>query len=159
MKNVLGLTLAVLAAAGGTSMAQEKKNPQTVVFVCEHGAAKSVVAAAHFNKLAAEKGLTLRAISRGTDPEPEFGAVAVKGLAADGLTVSGKPQKLAPADVGAAKRVVALGCDVSKAVPGAKAEQWEVPPMSDGYEPSRKAIVENVRKLLAELEMEKRPAR
>jgi hypothetical protein len=32
-----------------------------VVFVCEHGAAKSVVASEYFNKLAAERG---RAIAR-----------------------------------------------------------------------------------------------
>ena len=32
-----------------------------VVFVCEHGAAKSLIAAAYFNKLAGERGLSARA--------------------------------------------------------------------------------------------------
>ena len=39
-----------------------------VVFVCEHGAAKSVVATAYFNKLAAERNLPFRATFRGTVP-------------------------------------------------------------------------------------------
>ena len=31
-----------------------------VIFVCEHGAAKSLIAAAYFNKLAAERGMKER---------------------------------------------------------------------------------------------------
>ena len=42
-----------------------------VLFVCEHGSTKSTVAAAHFNKLAGERGLKLRAVSRGTNPDEE----------------------------------------------------------------------------------------
>ena len=38
------------------------KQEQTIVFVCEHGSAKSVVAAAHFDRLAGERGLGLRAV-------------------------------------------------------------------------------------------------
>ena len=41
----------------------------TVLFVCEHGAAKSVIAAAYFNQLASEKNLDVRAIERGTNPD------------------------------------------------------------------------------------------
>ncbi len=43
-----------------------------IVFVCEHGAAKSVIAATYFNKLANEKGLNLKAIARGTHPDQEL---------------------------------------------------------------------------------------
>ena len=39
-----------------------------IIFVCEHGAGKSVIAAAYFNKLAAERGLPDRAIYRGANP-------------------------------------------------------------------------------------------
>ena len=60
-------TLLVGAALlGGPLLAQA--NP-SIVFVCEHGAAKSVIAAAYFNKIAAEHGLRerrSRATSRGT---------------------------------------------------------------------------------------------
>ncbi len=40
-----------------------------IVFVCEHGSAKSVIAAAYFNKLVKEKNLPYEAVARGTDPD------------------------------------------------------------------------------------------
>ena len=46
---------------------QPSPRDKAVVFVCEHGAAKSVVATAYFNKLAAERGLPFRATFRGTN--------------------------------------------------------------------------------------------
>ena len=55
-----------------------------VVFVCEHGAAKSVIAAAYFNKLAGETGLRVRAIARGTNPDPQLSPITIAGLHADG---------------------------------------------------------------------------
>jgi hypothetical protein len=39
---------------------------QRVLFVCLHGAAKSVIATAYFNKLARDRGLSYRATFRGT---------------------------------------------------------------------------------------------
>ena len=48
--------------------------------VCEHGSAKSVVAAAHFNYIARERNLKLRAISRGTNPDEEIAPKAAEGL-------------------------------------------------------------------------------
>jgi len=41
----------------------------TVVFVCEHGAAKSVIATTDFNKIAAERGLHARAVYRRINPQ------------------------------------------------------------------------------------------
>ena len=49
-------------------MLQPSTRDKAVVFVCEHGAAKSVVATAYFNTLAAERGLPFRATFRGTAP-------------------------------------------------------------------------------------------
>src|SRR5262250_858896 len=43
-----------------------------VLFVCLHGAAKSVVAAAHFRRLAAARGLSMDAVAAGTEPDPEL---------------------------------------------------------------------------------------
>jgi arsenate reductase (thioredoxin) len=44
------------------------KNPD-ILFVCEHGAAKSIIAATYFNLLAKQRGFPWRAIARGTNPE------------------------------------------------------------------------------------------
>jgi len=59
----------------------------TVVFVCEHGAAKSVIATTYFNKIAAERGLRARALYRGVNPQAELSVSALKGLRDDGLAV------------------------------------------------------------------------
>ncbi len=51
-----------------------------VIFVCEHGAAKSIIAAAYFNKLAQDRKIKVRAIARGTHPDEELTQAAVDGL-------------------------------------------------------------------------------
>ena len=52
---IVGLLSAKGAAQGAASKAPV--TTQTVVFVCEHGAAKSVIATTCFNKLAAERAV------------------------------------------------------------------------------------------------------
>src|SRR4051812_22847552 len=82
----------LLMLMGWQAMGQQAQSPEvtatTVVFVCEHGSAKSVIAAAHFNRLAAEKGLPYRAVSRGTNPDASIPASISSALAGDGLDVS-----------------------------------------------------------------------
>ena len=83
------------------------RQEQTIVFVCEHGSPKSIVAAAHFYRLAGERDLGLRAVSRGTDPDAENAPNAEGGLRADGLAaVERSPAKFTQADADAAVRVV-----------------------------------------------------
>ena len=43
--------------------------PARVVFVCEHGSVKSLIAMDYFNRSARERGLAYRAVARGTAPE------------------------------------------------------------------------------------------
>src|SRR5919106_1489229 len=52
-----------------------------VLFVCLHGAAKSVVAAAHFRRLAKGRGLSFDAVAAGTEPDPELAAGGGAGVA------------------------------------------------------------------------------
>src|SRR5688500_10210927 len=66
-----------------------------IVFVCEHGAAKSVIAAAYFNKLAQQANSEVRAIARGTHPDRELSPKAITGLKDDGLSPTERvPQQL-----------------------------------------------------------------
>ena len=134
------------AAQGGTAISN------TVLFICEHGSAKSVVAAAHFNRLAAQQGIALRAISRGTDPDAEMHPVALAGLRRDGLEPTGQPRQLVDADLQDAARVVAFGELPAHFPLPASAEIWTVPPVSENYELSRDSVVERVRQLLQGLE-------
>jgi arsenate reductase (thioredoxin) len=125
-----------------------------VVFVCEHGAAKSVIATAYFNKLAAERGLPFRATFRGTSPQENLSVRAVEGLKADGLAVpTGKPTAIGDRDVAAATHIFAIGCtlpDVARR--SGKAADWSDVPDDQGYAPMRDAIVRHVNQLLGELQ-------
>src|SRR6476660_2666664 len=51
--------------------AQDKPEPKRVVFVCEHGSAKSVIAATEFSRIARENGLKVDVLTRGTNPDAE----------------------------------------------------------------------------------------
>jgi arsenate reductase (thioredoxin) len=149
------MKMTTLALLLGTLMTPPEPNPVgTVLFVCEHGSAKSVVAAAHFNRLAAERGLELRAVSRGTDPDAEIAPNAEVGLKADGLlAVERTPAKLSQADAAVAARVVTF-CKLPEGyATAAPVERWDgVPPVSEDYARARDEIVERLVRLLGGLE-------
>ena len=124
------------------------KNP-IIVFVCEHGAAKSIIAAAYFNKLAEEANSEIRAMARGTTPDQELSPKTVSGLKADGLIPTGMiPQKLSIEDVEGAQKIVTfceLPVEYQSHVP---IETWDgIPPVSENYELARDEIVKRVKQL------------
>ena len=134
--------------------AQTPPSAARVVFVCEHGAAKSLIAAAYFNKLAAARGLAERAIFRGVSPGDDLSKVAVAGLRADGVPIpDGKPTAITSEDVARANHVFAIGCTLPKAaVSSGKATDWTDVPGDQGYAPMRDAIVTHIRALLDEIQ-------
>src|SRR3981189_1781731 len=98
MKFVNLLFLASTASAQ-TASSQPEVNASTVVFVCEHGAAKSVIAAAHFNRLASQRNLPYRAVARATNPDDAVALAVQSGLASEGLDVTGwKPKAVSEDD-------------------------------------------------------------
>jgi arsenate reductase len=122
-----------------------------VVFVCLHGAAKSVVAAALFTQQVARAGVPVEVIARGLEPDSEVSRAAADGLLSEGLDVRGsRPRALTSEDLDGAWRVIALGCDIGERVPpGVPVEQWaDVPAISDGYAPARTALVSHFAGLL-----------
>ena len=142
---LLQATPAPPAKAGAAPMA---------LFVCEHGAAKSVIAAAWFNRLAKEKGLPHRAVFRGANPEDDLTPATRAGLTRDGFDVRDwSPVKVASADVNAAEIAVVFACQIpGKPNPSAISMDWgEVPNVSDGYESARDAIVAHVKALVDQL--------
>ena len=124
-----------------------------VVFVCEHGAAKSLIATAYFNKLAAERGLTALAAFRGVDPQNELSMRAVAGLKEDGLPIPfSLPRAIDPIDVAEATHIFAIGCVLpAAATQSGKAASWDDVPDDQGYGPMRDAILRHVRALMATL--------
>ena len=125
----------------------------TIVFVCEHGAAKSIIAAAHFNQLAREKNLNLHAIARGIHPDAELSPKTIVGLEEDGLTlVEALPIQLIQEDIESARRIVSF-CDLPEEYhQEAILEYWlDIPPVSEDYGKSRDAIVAHLQKLIDRL--------
>ena len=147
------LVCAALAVDGAAQTTASKANPR-VVFVCEHGAAKSVIAAAYFNKIAAERGLPDRATYRGASPQAELSVSALKGLKEDGLTLpSDKPSPITTADVTAATHIFAIGCTLpAHAASSGKADSWDDVPEDQGYPAQRDAIRKHVERLIDQLQ-------
>jgi protein-tyrosine-phosphatase len=130
--------------------ASEPPRPR-VLFVCLHGAAKSVIGAAHFRRLATARGLEMDAVAAGTEPDATLAPAAVKGLADEGLrAVPRRPRPVTLYDLESATRVVSFGCDLTPAR-GQRVDQWDVPAVSEGYTTARDRIVANVERLVSEL--------
>lgn len=126
-------------------------NHSAIVFVCEHGAAKSMIAAAHFNRIAEQLGLEQRAIARGTTPDPEISLQTVEGLSEDGLSpTESMPQKLTQADLDSAQHVISF-CELPVEYrQKIKVEHWgDVPLVSADYKQARDVIIDHIRRLLA----------
>src|SRR5688500_15753467 len=85
---------------------------RTILFLCPHNAAKSVIAAAYFARLARERGLDFRAASAGTSPDAVPSPAVVAMLREEGIDVAGyRPRCVTRDDLTGAHRVVSLGCD------------------------------------------------
>jgi hypothetical protein len=125
---------------------------QSVLFVCLHGAAKSVIAAHYLERLAAARGISLRASSAGLEPDASIPPHVVAGLREDGIDVAGTVPTLATeALVNGADHVVSFGCDVA-GLGRDDVTRWDdVPAVSDGYAEARAAIVTRVQALLDHL--------
>jgi len=152
MTTMIAIIAALLFIDGQSANAPAK--PPNVIFVCEHGAAKSVIATAYFNALAAERGLPYRAAFRGTSPQDDLSTRAVSGLRADGIRIpDGRPSAIASDDVARATHIFAIGCTLpAAAVKSGKAADWNDVPDDQGYAPMRDAIVRHVTALLDDLQ-------
>ena len=128
------------------------KPPTTVLFVCLHGAAKSLIAARFLERMAAEQGLRVECRFAGLEPDDAIPSGVIEGMAADGFDVSGeRPVAANKPDVAAADQVVAFGCDVTP-LGAPRAIRWNgIPDVSDDYGVARDAIVSRLRELLETL--------
>src|SRR5262245_59928344 len=156
---VLTATIVFTLSANWPTPAAGKQTEQTPVinFVCEHGAAKSILSAAIFNKLAGERGLNFRAIARGTSPDPEISPKVARGLQLDGLAASEPaPKRISKADLNGARRVITF-CALPDDYPGSiRVENWdEILPVIEDYGKARDRLTARTNSLLEELKSKK----
>jgi len=134
--------------------------PAKIVFVCEHGTVKSLIAIEEFNRLAKERGLGVRAISRGTHPDSSVPTPVRAGLASDGFDVSAfRPMLFERRDVSSALLVVALDAAVDSVVAGkVRVERWDhLPSVTADYKKGSLAIADKVRRLVDSLAAFRKP--
>lgn len=135
---------------------------QVILFLCPRNAAKSLLAAADFDRMAAARGLPFRAVSAGTHPADEPSPAAVAVLRDEGIDISGhRPRAVTTEDIAGVARVVSLGCAIDD-LPGTSAltDRWDdVPPVSQSLETARNAIRYRLELLVDELAAEQQPAR
>jgi protein-tyrosine-phosphatase len=125
-----------------------------VLFMCPHGAAKSVLASAYFRRLAGERGLNVEVRTAGTDPDPQVSPAVASHLEANGYGVPvAKPRRATADDMALADVVVSIGCDVSgMPTPAGRLVRWdEVPAPSDNFAQADEAIRKRVGELVDEL--------
>jgi len=130
--------------------------PAEVLFVCEHGNVKSLIAANLFNQAAQKRGLSIRSTARGIRPESEVPVNVVSELRREGVDVGQfKPRALVQSDISGARRVIAIGVDLGqfKIEAPESIDSWsDIPAASVDYSASRNALLRHINTLLTELQ-------
>jgi arsenate reductase (thioredoxin) len=146
--------LAVPVASQTATGTQNNTKPPTILFMCPHGAAKSVLASAYFQRLAKERGLNVRVESAGTEPDATVSPAVAAHLKGQGHSIPvTKPRKVDPAEFASADVVISIGCDLGALPqPSGRLVRWDaVPALSDDFTAADEAIRKRVTELVEEL--------
>jgi arsenate reductase (thioredoxin) len=149
--------LSASSFASASEQGQPPRAPTTVLFLCPHGAAKSVLASAYFQRAAKERGLNVRAEAAGTDPDPAVSRAVADHLRTNGYAVPvTKPRKVTRKDLEAADVVISMGCDLTgQPVRAGTLQNWDEVPgpgqdMKAADEAIRRRVIALVEDLLAQ---------
>ena len=162
MSTTIGVLVAVAMAVPVGEKGGGSSTSGPVVFICEHGSAKSLIAREWFDRLARERGLSVRSMSLGVAPDAAVPAPIVDALGKDGFDVRAfVPSRADAAALEGSSLVVAIGLERPGALPvppGGAVEVWDgIPPTSPRYEATRDALRERIEALLERLEAARRP--
>jgi hypothetical protein len=98
---------------GSNGSSRNDSKASTILFMCPHGAAKSVLASAYFQRLAKERGLNVRVESAGLELDASVSPTVAAQLSRQGYAVLiVKPRKVTTEEWAAAD-VGSIGCDLS----------------------------------------------
>ncbi len=160
----LSSVVAVLATLMPMALAAQRRSaaPDTVLFVCEHGTVRSLLAKVMFERYAKEAGLSVVALSRGTNADSLVPPWMMAGLTADSVSLgTWRPQMLRPMDLVSASLVVSFDVPSSAtASTRASRVQWDgLPSVRENYSRGRDAIRVRVQQLVDSLKNSRRSAR
>jgi arsenate reductase (thioredoxin) len=150
---------ASFSVLGQTKKAKQRERAtkeKTILFVCEHGAGRSAIAATYFNTIAKKNGLKYRAIFRGIDPQEALGLSTKNGFIKDSIDVSKLiPTKIQKADFDKAYKVITLDCTLPNTFKNPDF-QWTGIQMNGNYDISKSEIMPKVESLILGLSKIKR---
>ncbi|HEY8026714.1 MAG TPA: hypothetical protein VIF60_19400 [Burkholderiaceae bacterium] len=162
-KKIIIAGLAALCGSLGVTVAAEPPPvpPAKILFVCEHGNVKSLMAMSYFNRIVQEKHLPYIAVSRGSVPDSTTVPLAIAtGLRVDGFDVSGfHPSKLTAGDVNTAQRVITIGVPLPAGLGGGTSSvlAWDdVPPASLDFAASSTSLKAHIDALIKQLDVPKK---
>jgi len=134
---------------------------EQIVFLCPHGAAKSVIAAAYCQQLADRQNVPLRVTAAGTEPDAKVSPAVLELLRMEGIDIADqRPRRVTPEELVAASRIISLGCDLGDLqTADTVVEYWDdVPPPSQNLLLARDQIRAHVEQLVATLRRAALPA-
>lgn len=130
------------------------RGSRTVLFVCRHGAAKSVLAAADLRRMASERRLQIVADAAGIEPSESVSPAVFQALGRDGHDLAPpKPRRVTQAELRSAWRVITFNLDPAD-LPALTpdAEPWDdVPAVSENPSGARAVIGHHLEHLLEDL--------
>lgn len=132
---------------------------EKILFVCVENARRSQMAEAIFNELARRQGLTIQAISAGTQPGEKVDPNIVTALEEIGITIRNSiPKSLTKEMIHSASRIISMGCLTNDSCPSLLidvAQDWNIEdPKGKSMEKVREIrdlIKENVEDLICQL--------
>jgi arsenate reductase (thioredoxin) len=135
---------------------QRATKEKTILFVCEHGAGRSAIAATYFNTIAKKNGLKYHAIFKGIDPQEALGLSTKNGFIKDSIDVSNLiPTKIEKTDFDKAYIVITLDCTLPETFKKPDL-QWTGIQMNGNYDISKSEIMPKVDSLILGLSKIKR---
>jgi arsenate reductase len=110
---LLGLAFSADAQRSSKVTTSTERTP-TVLFMCPHGAAKSVLASAYFRRLAKERGLNVQVDAAGTESQDAVSPVVAEHLRRNGYPIPvTKPRAVTKEDLDRADIVISMGGDLT----------------------------------------------
>ena len=133
--------LLLCAISLSTVCLSQSEQKTTIVFVCEHGGARSTIASLYFNKMAKEQHLQYQSVFRALTPDSTISLGTKKGLTADGFeTTALTPVALTTKDIESNTLLISLDCKIPSSYHATR--EWSgIPAISKDYEAAQNEIV------------------
>ena len=139
--------------------AQADTKPLHILFVCEHGAARSVIASKYFEQVASQNGVNAIVQYRGISPDSIVGKVTRQNLVKEGFQVSNaRPGKLNRQIIDESDLIILLDCQMPSGFDYSKEKVLRfsgIPSISENYNAASDSIRQIVQQVFLQIRKDK----